>query len=78
MRDPKTRDGQMSTFSKWKKGNIWELQISQLDVNSKNFEKFKKSGTDLNSWLEKSAIHLAMIRKFELTFLENHECNEKI
>lgn len=35
-------------------------------------KKKKKSGTDLNSWLEKSAIHLELIRKFELTFIENH------
>ena len=38
----------------------------------------RKSGTDLNSWSEKSAVHLEMIRKFELTLIKNHWCDEKI
>lgn len=38
----------------------------------------RKSGTDLNSWSENSAVHLEMIRKFELAFIKNHWCDEKI
>lgn len=48
LKNCKTKDGQMSIFSKWKVGIIWKPQISKLDGSS--LKKKSVEQTDLNSW----------------------------